>query len=65
MNEDLNNIIKIIKSSEDSSVLIDGVFETVKDEIKKTRRWISWRFVNTLVASSVQPAIKKSSERYK
>ena len=34
-NEDMNDIIKIIKSSEDSSVLIDGVTETVKDEIKK------------------------------
>ena len=33
-NEDLNDIIKIIKSLEDSGVLIDGVTETVKDEIK-------------------------------
>ena len=33
----MNDIIKIIKSLEDSSVLIDGVTETVKHEIKKTR----------------------------
>ena len=34
-NEDVNDIIKIIKSSEDSGVLIDEVTETVKHEIKK------------------------------
>ena len=34
-NEDINNIIETIKSLEDSCVLIDGVTETVKHEIKK------------------------------
>ena len=34
-NEDMNDIIKIIKSLEDSNVLIDGITETVKYEIKK------------------------------
>ena len=34
-NEDINNIIKILKSLEDSNVLIDGITETVKHEIKK------------------------------
>ena len=34
-NEDVNDIIKIIKSSEDSGVLIDEVTEKVKHEIKK------------------------------
>ena len=33
-NEDINDI-KIIKSLEDSGVLIDGVTETVKHEINK------------------------------
>ena len=37
-NEDMNDIIKIIKSLEDSGVLIDGVTETVKHKIKQTRR---------------------------
>ena len=31
----MNDIIKIIKSLADSGVLIDGVAETVKHEIKK------------------------------
>ena len=34
LNEDINDIIRIIKSLEDSSVLIDGVTETVKHETK-------------------------------
>ena len=37
LNEDLNNIIKIIKSLEDSSVLFDDVTETVKYEIKNKK----------------------------
>ena len=40
-NEDMNDIIKIVKSLEDSCVLIDGVTETVRHEIKKKRRRIS------------------------
>ena len=38
LNEDMNNIIKIIKPVEDWTVLIDGITKTVKHEIKKTRR---------------------------
>ena len=33
----MNGIIKIMKSLEDSTVLIDGVTETVKHEIKKKK----------------------------
>ena len=36
-NEAINNIIKIIKSLQDSNVLIDGVTEAVKHEIKKNK----------------------------
>ena len=36
-NEDINDIIKIIKSLEDSGVLIDGVTETVKHESKNKK----------------------------
>ena len=41
----MNDITKIIKSLEDSGVLIHRVTETVKHEVKKTR-WISWSFVS-------------------
>ena len=37
LNEDMNDIIKIIKSLEHSNVLIDGITETVKHKIKKSR----------------------------
>ena len=37
-NEDINDITKIIKSLEDSGVIIDGVTETVKHEMKKNKR---------------------------
>ena len=45
----MNDIIKIIKSLEDSGVLIDGVIdtETVKHEIKKQEDKFSWNFVST------------------
>ena len=46
-NEDMNDIIKIKKSLEDAGVLIDGVTEAIKDEIEKTKRWISGRFFST------------------
>ena len=34
LNEDMNGIIKVIKSLEDSSILIDGVTQTAKHEMK-------------------------------
>ena len=43
----MNDIIKIIKSLKDLAVLIDGVTETVKHEIKKSGRQISQSFVST------------------
>ena len=45
-NEGMNDIIKIIKSLENSDVLIDGVTETVKYETKKQGD----RFLGALVA---------------
>ena len=46
-NEDINEIIKIIKSSEDSGLLINGVTETVK-EIKNNKIFSTFiRFIST------------------
>ena len=46
-NEDMNGIIKIIKSIEYLGILTDEVTKKVKHKIKKkTRRWISWSFVS-------------------
>ena len=41
-NEDIIDIIKVIKSLEDSSVLIDGATETVKHEIKKKNKKVDF-----------------------
>ena len=38
LNEDMNGIVKFIKSLEDSNLLIDGITETLNHEIKKPRR---------------------------
>ena len=57
-NEDMNDIIKIIKLLENSSVITDEVIETMKHEIKKTQEV---RFLVALLAplatSLVQPVI--------
>ena len=37
-NEDMNDIIKIIKSLEDSDVLVEGFTETVKNEKKQKQK---------------------------
>ena len=54
----MSDIIKIIKSLEDSGVLIDGVTETVKCEIKKQEEK---QFLGGLLApiavSILQPVI--------
>ena len=51
----MNNIIKIIKSLEDSGVLIDGVTQSVKDEIKKQEGGFLGALLAPLAASLVQP----------
>ena len=37
-NEDMCDIVKIIKSLEDLAILTDGVTETVKHKIKKNKK---------------------------
>ena len=65
LNEDMNDIIEIIKSLEDLGVLIDGATETVKHEIKKTSRWISWSFVSTFSRFNSATRDFSSNKRYK
>ena len=57
VNEDMNDIIKIIKSLEDSGVLIDGVTETVKHEMKKQEGGFLGALLTPSAASLVQPVI--------
>ena len=53
-NKNMNNIIKVIKSIEGSGVLIDGVTETVKHDIKKQEREFLGVLLTPLVTSLVQ-----------
>ena len=55
--EDMNDIIKIMKSLEHLDILIDGVTETVKDETKKQEGRFLWVLFAPLTASLVQPVI--------
>ena len=57
LNEDMTNIIKIVKSLEHSGVLIDGVTETVKYEIRKQEGGFLGVLLAPLAASLVQPVI--------
>ena len=66
-NEAVNNIIKNIKSLQDSSVLINAVTKAVKHEIKKQKGDFIGALLAPLAVSLVQPVIssvvkvKKSS----
>ena len=53
----MNGIIKIIISLEDSSVLIGGIAQTVKHEIKNQWCWFLLALLAPLVTSIVQPVI--------
>ena len=50
-NEEINDIIKIVKSLEESGLLIKGVSETVKNEVKEHKREILGITWDTLGAS--------------
>ena len=56
-NEDMNDIIRIKNSLEDPGVLIDGVTETIKHEIKKQEGRFLEALLAHLAASLVQPVI--------
>ena len=53
----MNNSIKVVKSSEVSGVLIDGVTETVKHVVKKQEGGFLEALLAPLATSLVQPVI--------
>ena len=50
----ISNVITIIKSLENLGVLIHGVSKTLKYEIKKIRRWISWYVIRNFNCFNVR-----------
>ena len=49
-NDEINNIIKIVKSLEDSSLLVKGVTETVQNEVKEQKGGFLSMLLGTLGA---------------
>ena len=65
-NEDMNDVIKIIKLLEDLDVIIDGVTETVTHEIKKQEGEVHFlEFVSTFSHYNSATSDFFSSKRYK
>ena len=52
-NEEMEDVIKIVKSLEDSGFLIKGNGETIKEEAKAQKRRIFWNFIRRLRGSSL------------
>ena len=50
-NDEINDIIKIVKSLEDSGLLLKGVTETVQNEVDKQKGWFPSMLLGTLGAS--------------
>ena len=49
-NDDMQDLLKIIKSLEDSGVLLDGITETVKNEVKEQKGGFLSMLLGTLGA---------------
>ena len=50
-NEEMNDIMKILKSLEESDLLIKGVSKTIKNEEKEQQEGFLWILLRTLGAS--------------
>ena len=50
-NDEIHDIIKIVKSLEDSGLLVEGVTKTVQNEVKKQKGGFLSMFLGTLGAS--------------
>ena len=50
-NDEINDIIKIVKSLEDSGLLLKGVTETVQNEVKEQKEGFLSMLLGTLGAS--------------
>ena len=53
-NEDLAEIIRIIKSLQKSGLSFDGISQTVKNKIRKTRKLSSWYVIMNFVSFNVR-----------
>ena len=64
-NEDLDDMIKIVKALEDSDVLMKGVTETIKNETKKQKCRFLSMLSGTLCASLLSDLSTKGQGMYR
>ena len=56
----MQDLLKIVKSLEDSGILLDGISETVKNEVKDQKRGFLSMLLGTLGASLLGDLLTKS-----
>ena len=59
-NDDMQDLSKIVKSLEDSGILLDGITETVKNEVKEQKGTFLSRLLGTLGASLLGDVLTKN-----
>ena len=50
-NDDMQDLLKIVKSLEDSGILLDGITETIKNEVKEHKGGFLSMLLGTLGAA--------------
>ena len=58
-NDDMQDLLKIVKSLEDSGILLDGITETVKNEVKEQKSGFISMLLGTLGASLLGDVLTK------
>ena len=58
-NDDMEDLFKIVKSLEDSGILLDGITETVKNEVKEQKGGFVSMLLGTLGASLLSDLLTK------
>ena len=58
-NDDMEDLFKIVKSLEDSGILLDGITETVKNEVKEQKGGFVSMLLGTLRASLLSDLLTK------
>ena len=64
-NDEMEDIIKIVKSLENTGLLLKGVTETVQNEVKKTKRRISEYVIRHIRCKFIGNSFNRSIEQEK
>ena len=64
-NEEMEHIRKIVKSLEESGLLIKGISETIKNEAKEQKGGFLSVLLGTLAASMLESGVRRAGEMHK